>query len=217
MTKVTAVDQFEKLITVAKETFAKDRFKKLEKMYEQFADRILVAPASGKVHYHNCYPGGYLDHIHNVITATVEVARTMKKMGVTMDFTKEEAIFAAMHHDLGKLGDLEQPYYLPQTSDWHRTNRGEYYTHNPDLVYMSVTDRALYLLQHFDMDVTAKEWKAIKVSDGLYDDSNKAYYISYQYPPQPFHTNLHYVIHFADHISTIGERDRQRMGTSDAE
>ena len=211
MSKVTPVDQLEKLITIAKENFSEDRFGKLEKMYEQFADRILVAPASGKVHYHNCYPGGYLDHIHNVIAATVEVARAMKKMGVVMDFTREEAIFAAMHHDLGKLGDVDEPYYIDQTSDWHR-NRGELYTHNPKLQYMSVTDRALYLLQHFGVETTAKEWKAIKVSDGLFDDANRAYYISYQYPPQPFHTNLHYVIHFADHISTIGERDAHRLG-----
>jgi len=215
MTKVTAVDQFEKLIEIAKNAFSEERFKKIEEMYEQFAERILIAPASGKVHYHNCYPGGYLDHVHNVIVGTVTVARAMKAMGVQMDFTREEAIFAAMHHDLGKLGDVEQPYYIEQTSDWHR-NRGELYTHNPELQYMSVTDRALYLLQSFGIETTAKEWKAIKVSDGLYDKANKAYFISYQYPPQPFHTNLHYVIHFADHISTIGERDTFRLAQDEA-
>ena len=93
MTKVTAVDQLEKLIEIAKENFAEERFEKVEKLYEQFAERILVAPASGKIHYHNCYPGGYLDHIHNVIAGAVTVARAMKAMGVVMDFTKEEAIF----------------------------------------------------------------------------------------------------------------------------
>jgi len=184
MTEVTAVDQLEKLVEIAKDNFAEERFKKVEQMYEQFAERILVAPASGKVHYHNCYPGGYLDHVHNVIAGTVTVARAMKAMGVQMDFSKEEAIFAAMHHDLGKLGDLDHSYYIEQTSDWHR-NRGELYTHNPELQYMSVTDRALYLLQSFGIETTAKEWKAIKVSDGLYDKANKAYYISYQYHAYP--------------------------------
>jgi len=211
MTERTAVDQFEKLMEIAKESFDVERFEALEKMYEVFADRILVAPASAKIHYHSAYSGGYLDHVLNVINNTVNIARSMKTAGIQMDFTKEEAVFAAMHHDLGKLGDLTQPYYLPQTSDWHRTNRGELYTHNPDLTYMPVTDRSLYILQHFDVKMTAKEWKAIKVSDGLYDEANKPYFISYQYPPQPFHTNLHYVVHFADHISTIGERDQQRL------
>ena len=119
-----------------------------------------------------------------------------------------------MFHDLGKLGDLEHPYYIEQTSDWHR-KRGELYTQNHELQYMSVTDRSLYLLQEFDIAITAKEWKAIKVSDGLYDKANERYFISYQYPPQPFHTNLHYVIHFADHISTIGERDSFRLEQDD--
>jgi len=214
--KVTAVDQFQKLIEIAQESFSKERFEKLEKMYEHFAERIITAPASGKVHYHNCYPGGYLDHVHNVIAATVEVARAMKKMGVQMDFTKEEAIFAAMHHDLGKLGDLKHSYYIPQTSDWYRENRGEMYVYNPELPFMSVTDRSLYLLQHFEVEVTDKEWKAIKMSDGLFDDSNKKYFISYVYPPPPFHTNLYFVIHFADHISTIGERDTFRLAQDEA-
>ena len=210
MTKVTAVDQFEKLIQIAKDSFTTERYEKIEKLYEHFAERILVAPASGKKHYHSCYPGGYLDHVHNVIAGTVTIARAMKAMNVQMDFTREEAIFAAMHHDLGKLGDLQHPYYIEQKSDWHR-KRGELYTFNPDLVYMPVTDRSLYLLQNAGIEMTDKEWKAIKVSDGLYDESNKPYFISYRYPPEAFHTNLHYVVHFADHISTIGERDSFRL------
>ena len=212
MTKVTAVDQFEKLMKIAKDSFTAKRFKKIEKLYEHFAERIVAAPASGKQHYHNCYPGGYLDHVHNVIAGTVTIAKAMKAMNVEMDFTREEAIFAAMHHDFGKLGDLDHPYYIEQDSNWHR-KRGELYTFNPELVYMPVTDRSLYLLQNAGIEMTDKEWKAIKVSDGLYDESNKPYFISYQYPPQPFHTNLHYVVHFADHISTIGERDSFRLGS----
>ena len=40
-------------------------------------------------------------------------------------FTQEELLFAAMHHDLGKLGDGTKPYYLPQDSEWHRKNKNE--------------------------------------------------------------------------------------------
>ena len=211
MTKVTAVDQLEKMIKIARDNFSPTRFEKVEKLFERFVDRMVAAPASGKVHFHNCYPGGYLDHVHNVIAGVVHVARAMKAMGVEMDFTREEAILAAMFHDLGKLGDLDQPYYVPQPSDWHRENRGELYKHNPKLKFMTVTDRALYLLQYFDVKISSKEWEAINISDGLYVEGNKPYFISYQYPPQPFHTNLHYVVHFADHIATIGERDQFRQ------
>ena len=206
-----AVSQFEKMVEIAQEHFSTERFGYVEDIFSHFQDRILVAPASGRVHFHNCYQGGYLDHVHNVINGVMHVAGFMNKMGVEIDFTKEEAIFAAMFHDLGKLGDLEQPYYVPQTSDWHREKRGEMYTHNPELPYMTVTDRALWLLQHFGVDTTAKEWKAISISDGLYVEGNKPYFISYNYPPLPFDTNLHFVVHFADHISTIGEKDQWRL------
>ncbi|KKN37151.1 hypothetical protein LCGC14_0766300 [marine sediment metagenome] len=211
MTTVTAVDQLEKMIELARDNFSPERFEKVEKLFEHFAERIVVSPASYKAHFHNCYPGGYLDHIHNVIAGVVHIARAMKAMGVEMDFTKEEAIFAAMFHDLGKLGDLTEPYYISQTSNWHRENRGELYTINSKLIFMTVTDRSLYLLQHFGIEITSKEWQAIKISDGLYVEGNKPYFVSYQYPPHQFHTNLHYVVHFADHISTIGERDRHRQ------
>lgn len=208
-----AVDQFQKLLEIAKTNFKPERYEKLEKLYEHFADRILVAPASGKVHFHNAYPGGYLDHVHNVIAAIMQVSKAMKVMNAQIDFTREEAIFSAMHHDLGKLGDLNEPYYIPQGSDWHRENRGELYVHNPKLPWMTVTDRALYLLQHFDVPVSDKEWKAIKASDGLYEEGNKSYFISYAYPPHPFHTNLLYALHWSDHMAALGERDTQRLAS----
>lgn len=211
MTSITAVDQLEKMVKIAEDNFSPERFAKVEKLFEHFADRLLVAPASGKEHFHNCYLGGYLDHVHNVIAGTIHAAKAMKALGAIMDFTKEEAIFSAMFHDLGKLGDLEHAYYVPQTSDWHRKNRGELFVHNPELTFMAVPDRSLYLLNHFGIEITPKEWKAILVHDGLYSKGNEPYYISYQYPPQPFHTNLHYVLHFADHMSTIGERDQFRL------
>ncbi len=209
-----AVDQLQKMLKIAQDNFSPERVDKVESLFACFADRMVAAPASGKVHYHNCYPGGYLDHVHNVIAGVFQVTKTMKVMNVEIDFTMEEAIFAAMFHDLGKLGSLEEPYYLPQTSQWHIDNRGELYTMNPDLPFMKVPDRALQLLNHFGIDVNPKEWKAILISDGLYSEGNKPYFMSYQYPPQTFHTNLHYIVHFADHMSTIGERDQHRLGAS---
>lgn len=204
------VDQFRSLMQIAKVSFAQPRYEKLEKLYEHFAERILVTPASGKTWHHCAYPGGYLDHVLNVVNGVTRVSLVMAALGMEIDFTKEEAIFAAMHHDLGKLGDLTEPYYIPQGSVWHQDNRGEMFTINPKLPKMTVTDRALWLLQHFEVKVTDKEWKAIKLSDGLYDDANKSYLNSYSYPPQPFHTNLIHAVHFADIMACYGEKDRER-------
>lgn len=180
------------------------RVEKLNEMYEVFGEQLLSAPASGKIHYHNAFPGGYLDHVVHVAETSMKVATAYKAIGGEIDFTKQEMIFAALHHDLGKLGNETGPYYLDQDSDWHR-KRGEMYTYNDNIQFMTVTDRALYLLQKFEVPITEKEWLAIKMSDGLYDDGNKPYYKPYQ--KYAMKTNLPYVIHWSDHMACTAERD----------
>ena len=102
-----------------------------------------------------------------------------------------------MHHDLGKVGDEENDYYIPQTSDWHRNNRGELYTHNPQLSYMSVPDRSIKLLVDHDIKLTENEWMCIKLHDGLYDQANEPYLKSFM-PEQKPRTSMIFIIHQAD-------------------
>jgi len=201
--------QLETLTQIAEEYFSEERYKKVEKLIEHFGPRMMNSPASGKVHFHCCYPGGWLDHTLNVVEAVKRVANTYKSLGGDIDFTAEEAIFCAMFHDLGKLGDVDTPYYIEQTSDWHR-NRGELYIDNPALPNMPHSDRSLYLLQEFGIEVNQKEWRTIKCHDGLFIDSNKPYFISYGYPPPEFFTNLHHIVHWADMMATYMEHDKHR-------
>ena len=120
------------------------------------------------------------------------------------DTTEEELVFCALHHDLVKVGDLEHEYYLVQEDDWRRKKLNEWFTQNPEMQFMGVTDRALYLLQHFDVKVTQLEWLAIKVSDGMYDDANVQYLKTFK-PEHSFHSSLPYLIHWADHMATRAE------------
>ena len=188
--------------------FEGDRKEKLLKLYgeDQFGFRLLVAPASGKEHFHLAVVGGYMDHVMNVCKASVGVKKLYEFMGGTIDFTDEELAFACLHHDLGKLGDLKHEYYLPQTSEWHRNNKGEHFQLNGKLQYMDVTERALFLLQHFDIKVTQKEWLGIKLSDGPYGDANKSYLISFN-KDFALKTNLPYVVHYADFLACRTEYD----------
>ena len=189
---------------------ADSRADKLIEMYEHFGNELTLAPASAKIFYHNAFPGGYLDHVLRVTETSLQVASLYKKMGGTIDFTKQELVFAALHHDLGKLGDPDQgPYYLEQDSDLHRKNRGEMYKHNENIQYMTVTDRALYLLQKYGISITEKETLGIKLSDGMYDDANKAYYKSFV--PGAMKTNLPYILHWADHMSCRTEGDNAKF------
>ena len=53
-----------------------------------------------------------------------------KEAGGMVDFTQEELLFSAFHHDLGKLGERGNMAYKIQESEWHRKNRGDVYTWN---------------------------------------------------------------------------------------
>jgi hypothetical protein len=197
-----------RLFSVMEDAFGKhsSRMDKLVSMYEDYGSRLTEAPASSKLHYHNAYAGGYIDHVLHVYDCAMDFAKVLHKKGGSLDFTKSELTMAAIHHDLWKLGlPGGEPYYIPQDSDWHRKNQNEMFKNNDRLPYMRVTDGALFILQSRGIELTYKEWLSIKLSDGLYDESNKSYYVNYG--KFPIHTNLPYVIHWADHMATTVERD----------
>ena len=188
---------------------ADPRAEQLLPMYEVLQDQLTLAPASGKTYFHNAFPGGYLDHVLRVTDTALKVAALYKGMEGDINFTKQELIFAALHHDLGKLGNPEEgPYYVDQDSDWHR-KRGELYKQNDNIQYMKAPERGLFLLQKYGVQITQNEWLAIKLSDGIYDEGNRAYMINFA--PYAMKTNLPYIIHWADHISSRVENDSSRF------
>jgi hypothetical protein len=132
--------------------------------------------------------------------------------GGYINFTDEELLFAAFHHDLGKLGDGAEPYYLPQTSEWHQKNKKEYFHINPKLQYFDVTDRALWLLNQYGIKYTQKEQLGIMMADGLYNEATKKYFMSYDENFQ-LKTELPYLIHWADHMSCRLENTEYRNAT----
>lgn len=210
-------EKYDDFIKLLEKLFSGDRLDGLKKLYseENYGIRLIMAPASAKVHFHNAYVGGYIDHILNVYKASIGTKKLWQAMGANIDFTDEELAFSALHHDLGKLGDLSQgEYYLPQTSDWHIKNRGEQFKFNPNLQFMNVTDRALYILQQFKIVCSWKETLAIKLSDGLYDESSESYLKSYN-PANELKTNLPRVIHAADYLACRSEYDSWRAEQTD--
>ncbi len=59
-------ENWDKLIGVLNDTFEGERLEKLLTMYNHLQDRMIVAPASAKEEYHNCYVGGYVNHVLHV-------------------------------------------------------------------------------------------------------------------------------------------------------
>ena len=76
---------------------------------------------------------------------------------------------------------------------------------------MKVPDRGLWLLQHFGVKVTDKEYIGIKLTDGLYDEANKSYLMSYN-PDFGLRSNMAYILHQADMMATHIEFDEWKRG-----
>ena len=204
-------ENWNKLRNLITNTFDGERSEKLNEMYDYFEDRMCMAPASGKEHYHNAHVGGYVEHVLHVIDCAVQLKKVWVDNGATINFTDEELIFAAMHHDLGKVGDMDKDYYVPQESEWHRKNKGEIFTHNDALQYMTVTDRAIFLLNQFGLVMSENEYIGLRLTDGLYEEANKSYYISYN-PAWQLKSNIAYILHQADSMATHIEYDEWKRG-----
>ena len=205
-------DNYKDLRTIINNTFSGDRLEKLNKMYDDLEDRMVIAPASSVEHYHNSKVGGYVEHILHVIKFSQQFKEVWEQAGATIDFTEEELIFAAMHHDLGKCGDeLGNEFYSPNESDWHVKNMGKIYEVNPDIEHMDVTDRSFFLLQQYGIKYSSREFYGIRLADGMYVKANEAY-LKTAKPNMMLRTHLPIIIHQADMMATYYERDMWRNG-----
>jgi hypothetical protein len=185
------------------------RADKLLQMYQDMEEQVILAPASSREHFHNAFPGGYLDHILRVLENSFKVYELWKGCGMELDFTPEELAFVAIHHDLGKIGlPIENGgRYIWNNSEWHRKNQGKIYDPNPEIPFMPVQDMSLYLLQKYQIPLTMNETLGIKLHDGLYEEANNAYYIT-RSQESALRTYLPMVVHQADLIASKYEYER---------
>tara|TARA_B100000212_G_scaffold137929_1_gene103910 strand:- start:1959 stop:2693 length:735 start_codon:yes stop_codon:yes gene_type:complete len=188
------------------DTYIGDRKDAIKSMLNHMEETYVMAPASGKSWYHSAFAGGYVDHINRVVEYAVKQSRLYKEMGGTIDYTDEELVFAALFHDLGKLGDGDKPNYIPQTDKWRQDKLSEMYTNNPDLDFMLIPDRSLFILQKFGIQVSQKEFLAIRLHDGVFDKANEAYFFSYQESSRQ-KTSIVSVLHSADFLASKVEYD----------
>lgn len=204
-------ENYDRFITTLKKVFSGDRLKKLLHMYsmDELGSNLLLSPASLRKNWHNAYEGGYMDHIMNVVNNSMRVLKLYKEIGGFINFTEEELLMSAFHHDLGKLGEKGILYYIPNPSDWHVKTLGATYTLNPELSFMTHTDRTFLLLSKYNIKLTENEYFGIKLADGLYDEDNTKYLKTFN-ADNALKSNIGHIMHFADHMSALVERDAIR-------
>ena len=168
-----------------------DRGSSASKLVEFFGERLAVCPASAKKQYHNAFPGGLIDHSLRVLS---NAAKLVKSFGLQVN--KESLVLACLFHDIGKVGDVEQPLYIDQKSSYKIQN-GSVYDYNSNMQYMSSTHRTLFLLQRFGITLAQDEFLAILLCDG-FNEEMKPYILK-----EP---SLATVVHQADYWAALTEK-----------
>jgi hypothetical protein len=202
-------EKYDKFIQMIKDEFVGERQEKLIQLYstEPWKSQLKYAPASSIAYFHNAYVSGYIDHIFNVIENSKAMYSFYKNKGGIIDFELEELIFAAMHHDLGKLGDENGPHYQLNDSEWHITNQQMFFKTNGDIQRMDPGTRGFYVLSQFQISMTWKELLGIRLADGLYEESNKEFLKPGPAEKLQLKTNLPKILHVADFMAANLERD----------
>jgi hypothetical protein len=157
-------------------------------------DEYFMAPASTQVDFHSCFVGGLCHHSLNVV-------KSLKKLTDALcpgKFSNQMISFVGLFHDLGKVGDGSQPYYVSQTSDWHREKLGKLYEINKKCVNMPTSERGLFVLQHYGIELTSDEYLAIRLNDGPGVPENGPYKMR-----EP---ELAMLLHWADRWATEQEK-----------
>jgi len=210
LTETDIQKNYNEFIDFVKNSFSGERKKNLLKMYseDELGLELSTAPASMCEHFHLCHPGGYVQHIMNVVKMSFASKKLFELAGANIDFTDEQMVFSALHHDLGKLGDPAAfgGYYANQDEDWKK-KKGEFYKMNPNMPYMEVSDRTVFILQKYGVLYDWKEFLGMKLADGMYSES-AAKYLKQFNQDLYLKTNLPRVIHTADYAACRGEYDK---------
>jgi len=196
LTEQQIQDNYQRIINFIDNTFNGERRERLLKLYDTFSERVALSPASNRVNFHSCFVGGYVYHVLNVIEAGKKVSDLWSSFSGVKNYTDEELNFVTLNHDLGKIGNLDYEYYIPATDDW-KIKKGTQFDFTEELPYMKTQDRSIFLLQHFGIKMTENEFVSIKLHDGLYDEGNKAYLVTYE-PKYRLRSMLPYIAHWAD-------------------
>ena len=190
-------DNLAKFYSLIDKYISGDRKDKLLEMYKNIEETLATSPASTKISHHNAFAGGYLDHVIRVTEAALVFEKVWDKFGQNKNYTTEELAFSALNHDLGKLGTNDEPVYIPNQSQWHRENQGLMFNYNPAITHMRIAERSLFVLQKYGIQVSENEFLAIRLHDGLYEEANKQYYITYNKDTE-LRSNIAYILHQAD-------------------
>ena len=167
----------------------------MDSLFSQYGERFFAAPASTKLEFHNCFPGGLAEHTLRVYAIAMDLSKKYGK-GVSSD----SIAVAALLHDFGKIGNETQDFYVPKNSTWHEEKLGLFYEINKDMPYLEHEHMSLYMAHKHGVPLTQDEYQAILVHNGPYMPA---------FEPYKFRTcTLSELVHQADMLATKVEKGK---------
>ena len=135
----------------------------------KFGERIAVCPSHNLEKRTTSAPGGLVEHALN----TFRIARKLVE-ATSVSVNPESLAIVCLLHEVGKIGDNDKDYFVPQSSSWHR-ERGQVYTYNPDIPKMTHEHRTLFLIQSCGISLSMDEWIAILTQHGTASEETRFY------------------------------------------
>jgi len=152
--------------------------------------KLISCPCSTK--YHGAYPGGLVDHLLNVAESATQLYGCFES-SVRDVVTIDQLMFCALVHDLGKLGNVTDDFFLVNPDVSKREK--EPYIVNKDMVSIPHEIRTIYWLNHLGMGtLTEEELQAICYHAGPYTPG----YLEFVRKESP----LLILLHAADNLTT---------------
>lgn len=145
--------------------------------------------------HHLAKAGGLAEHSLNVYECMSGLADAF---GETND-NDSSIIICSLLHDLGKMGQYDKPYYVPNmlkgratkanpNPEPYQSDKKPYIT-NSELLYVDHEVRSIAIASRY-IELTEEEQQAILWHNGLYG--------SFKYQIQGRETSLYMLLHFAD-------------------
>jgi hypothetical protein len=133
------------------------RSEAIKSLFDNLGERLLLCPAEPRNDCPGCEPGGLLKQ-------AIGITRGMKLLNDTFETAApiESIILVGLFHEIGKVGSLTEPYFLDEDESWRRDKFGSFYKINDKISKLTVSERSLYLLQHFGVHLSEDEFLAIR-------------------------------------------------------
>jgi 23S rRNA maturation-related 3'-5' exoribonuclease YhaM len=186
--------RFEYLTKIVDSIGDETRREGLKKLIADFGVRFCMSPASAKLSHHHAYYGGLYDH-------SIEVMKSLKILcdNYAQDkYSRDSIITIAMFHDLGKIGDDTEDYWVENQSEWHVKKLGQIYEKNPKCIHVYHSIRSVQYLERYGVVLTPEETQAIVYHDGQYVPLGED--VKHQ------ETTLCVLLHFADALQVHLEK-----------